>query len=307
VGQIYLRGYWAAALVGAVLMIAASAGLASAAVISGGAFGGPQTSAIDDGGGGGGGDGGGGGGGDTPRHQSATVLSCLVVQLEAGVGTTCTASVRDTVTPATDLGGKVTFSSDDPADLLNPKECTLQRVGTQFRCSVEYKPAAAGLHLLTVAYEGDSGHTPSASPALEFTATVPAGNGGGGGSGGGGGGSGGGGNPNPPPPPSPVPVMPPAELPPVRASAPARTMPPPNTSLLDKPPKKTASRRARFALLSDQGGSKFECKLDGKPFKACASLFQASVGPGQHTLRVRAVNAGGLADPTPVVARWKVS
>jgi hypothetical protein len=297
-------------------MVVALVGPVSAAAASTGALGGPQASAVDDGGGGGGGDDGGGGdGGGGTRHRTSTALSCLVVELVAGTGTICTATVRDTAASPTDLGGGVTFSSTDPADFPSPKTCQLQSVEGQFRCSIQFEPSGPGVRVLTVAYEGDSGHTPGTSTPVEITVTVPTGgegdggggdDGGGGGDGGGDGGNGGGGgDPSPPPPPPVAPPTPPAAGSPP-TSVPAPSMPPPNTTLTRKPPRKTAGRWAKFTIASDQAGSTFECKLDGAPFKACAGAFQANVRRGRHTLQVRAISSDGMADPTPAMVRWKV-
>lgn len=80
----------------------------------------------------------------------------------------------------------------------------------------------------------------------------------------------------------------------------------PDTTLKKKPRKKTVQRRAVFRFVSDQPGSRFQCKLDRKPFKACRSPFKAKVKPGRHTFSVRAVNPQGVADQTPAVFHWKV-
>jgi hypothetical protein len=92
----------------------------------------------------------------------------------------------------------------------------------------------------------------------------------------------------------------------VRVLAPSQTTP--DTTLKGKPRRRTASRRARFAFVSDQAGSRFECKVDRKAFKLCRSpLGLKSLKRGRHSFRVRAVNAAGMADPTPATYRWRVS
>jgi dipeptidyl aminopeptidase/acylaminoacyl peptidase len=80
----------------------------------------------------------------------------------------------------------------------------------------------------------------------------------------------------------------------------------PGTFLRKHPPKRTRKRVARFAFGSDEAGSRFECKLDRKPFRSCRSPFKRRVKPGRHTFKVRAVNAQGIADATPTVFRWRV-
>jgi Bacterial Ig-like domain (group 3) len=92
------------------------------------------------------------------------------------------------------------------------------------------------------------------------------------------------------PPPPPPPPPPPA----------------PNTTLTKKPPKRTAAKLALFKFSSDQPGSTFQCKVDRKAFKACGSPLKVKVRPGAHTFAVKAVNAQGVADPTPVVYKWTV-
>jgi hypothetical protein len=56
----------------------------------------------------------------------------------------------------------------------------------------------------------------------------------------------------------------------------------------------------------DFGGSPavtYECSVDGGAFTPCVSPFTVSgLGPGPHTIEVRAVDADGRVDPTP--ARW---
>lgn len=101
----------------------------------------------------------------------------------------------------------------------------------------------------------------------------------------------------------------PAAAPPVAAgggggSPPAAVSP--ATKLGKHPPKRTKKRQARFTFSSDQAGSRFECKLDKKRFRACTSPYKKKVKVGKHKFQVRAVSPQGKADPTPVVFRWKV-
>lgn len=83
--------------------------------------------------------------------------------------------------------------------------------------------------------------------------------------------------------------------------------PKPDTRLLRKPKKKTASRRARFTFASRPHGAHFRCKLDNRRYRACRSPFSASVKPGRHTFRVQAIDSTGSADPTPATFRWTVT
>jgi hypothetical protein len=82
----------------------------------------------------------------------------------------------------------------------------------------------------------------------------------------------------------------------------------PDTILKRKPRRRTAGRRARFAFVSDQPDSSFECKVDRRAFKPCRSPRKLrSLKRGRHSFSVRAVSAAGIADPTPATYRWRVS
>jgi len=80
----------------------------------------------------------------------------------------------------------------------------------------------------------------------------------------------------------------------------------PATQLKKHPPKQTTKRQAKFTFGSNETGSRFECKLDKKPFRACSSPYQRKVQPGKHQFQVRAVDAQGKTDETPAVFRWRV-
>ena len=83
--------------------------------------------------------------------------------------------------------------------------------------------------------------------------------------------------------------------------------PAPTTQLEKRPPKRTTNRKAKFTFGSNEANVRFECKLDRKPFRTCASPFKRQVGVGPHKFQVRAVDAQGKADPTPAVFRWRVT
>jgi hypothetical protein len=80
---------------------------------------------------------------------------------------------------------------------------------------------------------------------------------------------------------------------------------PPQTGFKKHPTKKTSSRTAKFKFKANEKGAKFKCKLDGKKFKKCGKSFAATVAPGGHQLRVKAIGKGG-ADPTPARFSWNV-
>jgi hypothetical protein len=81
----------------------------------------------------------------------------------------------------------------------------------------------------------------------------------------------------------------------------------PQTRLQSKPAKKLRNRRVTFRFASNEPGSTFQCKLDGKPFKACKSpltIKHLSLGP--HTFKVRARDDSGKLDPKPASYRFEV-
>ena len=64
---------------------------------------------------------------------------------------------------------------------------------------------------------------------------------------------------------------------------------------------------ARFVFVSDQPGSDFLCKLDGKPFDLCRSPKRyTGLAPGKHVFWVRAVNPAGRVDLSPVKKKFLV-
>jgi hypothetical protein len=82
----------------------------------------------------------------------------------------------------------------------------------------------------------------------------------------------------------------------------------PQTTLRGKPPKKGGDRTPTFRFSSNMSGATFECKLDGKPFRACRSPFTArKLGFGRHTFRVRAViGDGDLVDASPASFSFQI-
>ncbi len=64
--------------------------------------------------------------------------------------------------------------------------------------------------------------------------------------------------------------------------------------------RKTHATTAKFKFSSSEAGSTFQCKLDGKPFKACRSpKTYKKLKPGKHVFKVRAIDAAGNVDPSP--------
>jgi Ca2+-binding RTX toxin-like protein len=80
----------------------------------------------------------------------------------------------------------------------------------------------------------------------------------------------------------------------------------PNTRITAKPKIRIRKRRATFKFASNEA-TKFECKLDGKPYKACSSpRVLRRLKLGRHTFRVRAVDVDGDRDPTPAKHTFRV-
>jgi hypothetical protein len=81
----------------------------------------------------------------------------------------------------------------------------------------------------------------------------------------------------------------------------------PDTSLRAKPAKRTHDRTPTFRFSSSDDSASFQCKVDGKAFRACRSPFTAKrLGFGKHTFRVRARDQSGDVDPSPAVFRFTV-
>lgn len=82
----------------------------------------------------------------------------------------------------------------------------------------------------------------------------------------------------------------------------------PQTTLRRKPGRKTHDRTPTFRFASDEPGSSFQCKLDGKPFKGCRSPFTAKrLAFGRHSFKVRARDSSGQRDPSPASYSFEVT
>jgi hypothetical protein len=103
------------------------------------------------------------------------------------------------------------------------------------------------------------------------------------------------------PAPTPTPAPEPAPTPPPDTT-------PPNTSISSGPESSTTSTSASFAFNSTEGGSSFECKLDGGGYGSCsAPKSYAGLGVSSHQFSVRAKDAAGNVDTTPAVYGWTVT
>ncbi|HET7508571.1 MAG TPA: Ig-like domain-containing protein, partial [Solirubrobacterales bacterium] len=212
-------------------------------------------------------------GADELGSPTSTRVACDPSSVAPGAASTCTATVEDLGTVLTQPSGDVSFSTGGSCTLVPVNEASSS-------CSVELTGISA-TQTVTAVYGGGPGHEGSEGSAQ---VTVTEGDGGGGGSQSGSSQTGSG--PNNP--------------------KPKKVNKPPVTQLKKHPLARTTKRKAKFTFSSNEAGSRFECKLDGKPFKACSSPFKKKVGLGRHKFKVRAVDAQGLADPTPVVFVWRV-
>jgi hypothetical protein len=81
----------------------------------------------------------------------------------------------------------------------------------------------------------------------------------------------------------------------------------PDTTI-DSSPSDPSSPDVTFAFSSTEGGSTFECSLDGAAFSACTSPQAYNALPsGAHTFDVRATDAAGNTDPSPASFSWTVT
>lgn len=79
----------------------------------------------------------------------------------------------------------------------------------------------------------------------------------------------------------------------------------PDTRIDLAPPAATTYSTASVQFASTEGGGGFRCSLDGATPTACASPWVAENLPdGGHQLSITAVDAAGLADPSPAVVQF---
>ena len=82
---------------------------------------------------------------------------------------------------------------------------------------------------------------------------------------------------------------------------------PPQTTITPAPPNFTNDSTPSFSFSSNEGGSSFQCSVDGAGFSGCTSPYtSAALGDGAHKFEVRAVDAAGNVDPTPATASFTV-
>jgi hypothetical protein len=79
----------------------------------------------------------------------------------------------------------------------------------------------------------------------------------------------------------------------------------PNTAITSGPKKRSRTHKARFTFAA-AGAVSFDCKLDSKARKACASPASVKVRPGRHRFEVRAHTGEGLVENSPAKASFRV-
>ncbi len=87
---------------------------------------------------------------------------------------------------------------------------------------------------------------------------------------------------------------------------------PPITSIGSVPPDPSTGSTAAFGFsgadnLTPAASLAFECSMDGAAYSGCTSPKSYSLGNGQHTFQVRAVDAAGNRDATPATRTWTVT
>ncbi len=78
---------------------------------------------------------------------------------------------------------------------------------------------------------------------------------------------------------------------------------PPNTTITSGPSGPTNDSTPTYGFSSNEPGSSFECRFDAAPFAACSGPAThtpaSTLGDGDHTFEVRAVDQAHNADPSP--------
>jgi triacylglycerol lipase len=105
--------------------------------------------------------------------------------------------------------------------------------------------------------------------------------------------------------PTPGPPTPGGSTPPEESGTPAPN--PLETVISAGPVNPTHQTSATFSFRGGEANDTFQCSLDGALWVPCVSPQQyTALADGNHTFRVRAVDAGGAVDPTPTEWGWTV-
>ena len=80
----------------------------------------------------------------------------------------------------------------------------------------------------------------------------------------------------------------------------------PNTTIDSGPPAVDNDSTPTLAFSANEGGSTFECQIDGGSWASCSSPHTVSPAllEGSHTFDVRAIDAAGNTDATPAGHTW---
>ncbi|HEY6731026.1 MAG TPA: choice-of-anchor Q domain-containing protein [Solirubrobacterales bacterium] len=82
---------------------------------------------------------------------------------------------------------------------------------------------------------------------------------------------------------------------------------PPNTRIVSGPARITFERQAKFRFASTEAQSRFQCKVDKRPWKGCRNPFKRKVKAGaKHLFKVRAIDRFGNVDRSPAQFGWRV-
>jgi Ca2+-binding RTX toxin-like protein len=85
---------------------------------------------------------------------------------------------------------------------------------------------------------------------------------------------------------------------------------PPRTKIVKRPPRLLTTlgrhRRVVIRFAANERGSRFRCKLDAKPWRACISPRTYNLSLGRHAIRIDAIDPAGNADPTPALLRFQI-
>src|SRR3989442_4440516 len=81
----------------------------------------------------------------------------------------------------------------------------------------------------------------------------------------------------------------------------------PDTSITASPTNPSNQTGPSFSFTATEGGSTFQCELDGAGFSACTSPKSYSgLAEGSHTFKVKATDPAGNTDSTPASYTWTV-
>ncbi|GAA4438031.1 hypothetical protein GCM10023188_32900 [Pontibacter saemangeumensis] len=81
----------------------------------------------------------------------------------------------------------------------------------------------------------------------------------------------------------------------------------PETKIDDKPAAVSTKNSATFKFSSDENGVNYQVSLDNAAFAQATTPFTVSgLAEGEHTLKVRAVDAAGNTDQTPATYSWLI-